>query len=307
MTWKDIKGFEGLYQLSDSGEVRSLDRVDSAGRKRKGKVLTIREDGRVRLSRDGKETAIKVSELQTNEPNNGTSGNKKGERTICLPPLVSTSQPATVKENIPIGELLGKHTTEQERLFQVYVPVMLTNIAIAYGYAFRVGVAQNRLPYKKEIRTIREAFRDYEIDMRFALGNVLYSDLCERSRELRQDVDADITRMLYCIDNAVMKAGPELKYHYLISLAEVASVFIHLCWAYDEEFEARITERSGVPYKCGRNVHLVRIDEALREVVRGMCDADKLEGTINLNDFPVLKDCVKAVRNKLNNLAFTFR
>lgn len=303
MIWKDIKGFEGLYQLSDSGEVRSLDRVDSAGRKRKGKVLTIREDGRVRLSKNGKEIAIKVSQLQTTEPNDCTTGNKNDKRTICLP---NPSLPTPAKGNVPIGVLLAKHTTEQERLFQVYVPVMLTNIALSYVPFFCRGVALNRLPYKKEIRTIREYSKEYEIDMRFALGNVLYNNLCERSRELRQDIDADITRMLYCIDNAVMKAGPELTHHYLISLAEVASVFIHLCWVYDEEFEARITERSGVPYKCGRNVHLMRIDQALRETVKSMCNADKLEGTINLNDFPVLKDCVKAVRNKLSRLAFAF-
>ena len=41
--WKDIIGFEDVYELSDSGVVRSKDRVcvDSKGRKRfrKGQVL----------------------------------------------------------------------------------------------------------------------------------------------------------------------------------------------------------------------------------------------------------------------------
>ena len=31
--WKDIQGYEGYYQVSNLGEVRSLDRLDSAGRK----------------------------------------------------------------------------------------------------------------------------------------------------------------------------------------------------------------------------------------------------------------------------------
>lgn len=43
MEWKDIIGFEGLYQINISGEIRSLDRfvIDSIGRKRmfKGKKL----------------------------------------------------------------------------------------------------------------------------------------------------------------------------------------------------------------------------------------------------------------------------
>ena len=37
--WKDIKGYEGIYQVSDLGRVRSLDRIDAAGHRRKGKML----------------------------------------------------------------------------------------------------------------------------------------------------------------------------------------------------------------------------------------------------------------------------
>lgn len=296
MKWKDIKGYKGLYQLSEAGEVRSLDRI-SGGRKRHGKVLTIRKDGRVRLSRNGKEKTFKLSELQTNDPNNVP------ERTICLP---NPSLPAPAQENISVGELLAKHTTERERLFQIYVPVMLTDIALSYIENFLSEVVLYRLPYQKDSRTIRQACKDYETDMRISLGVSLYNDLGYRAEELRQDIESDITRMLYCIDNAVMKAGPQLKNHLAISYAEVASVFIHLCWAYDEDFEQTMTERCGKVYKCGRNKHLISIDKAIREVVRKMCDVDNLEGTINLNDFPVLKDCVKLVRNRLNDLTFTF-
>ncbi|KAB1963541.1 NUMOD4 domain-containing protein [Lacticaseibacillus paracasei] len=37
--WKDIEGFEGLYQVSNMGRVRSVDRKDSQGHFWKGKVL----------------------------------------------------------------------------------------------------------------------------------------------------------------------------------------------------------------------------------------------------------------------------
>ena len=43
--WRDIHGFEGLYQASDQGRVRSLDHVDSLGRTRKGRVLKPSEAG----------------------------------------------------------------------------------------------------------------------------------------------------------------------------------------------------------------------------------------------------------------------
>lgn len=37
--WKDIKGYEGLYQVSNLGQVRSYDRVDNIGRLWKGGIL----------------------------------------------------------------------------------------------------------------------------------------------------------------------------------------------------------------------------------------------------------------------------
>ena len=45
--WKDIQGYEGQYQVSNFGSVKSLDRIDSRGWKRKGKImkLCVKEDG----------------------------------------------------------------------------------------------------------------------------------------------------------------------------------------------------------------------------------------------------------------------
>lgn len=55
--WKDVEGFEGLYQVSNMGRVRSLDRVDLRGRRLKGKVLVDRHNSRgyhmIALCRDG--------------------------------------------------------------------------------------------------------------------------------------------------------------------------------------------------------------------------------------------------------------
>lgn len=55
--WKDIEGFEGLYQVSNMGRVRSLDRTDKNGQFRKGRVLADKHNNRgyhlVSLCRDG--------------------------------------------------------------------------------------------------------------------------------------------------------------------------------------------------------------------------------------------------------------
>jgi hypothetical protein len=39
-TWKDVIGYEGIYQVSNIGRIRSLDRVTCHGHKRRGVILS---------------------------------------------------------------------------------------------------------------------------------------------------------------------------------------------------------------------------------------------------------------------------
>lgn len=89
--WKDIKGFEGLYQISDCGEVKSLYRI------RKGKSgsnvpvterilkYSIDKDGyrKVTLMKDGKMYYFRICRLVAEEfipnPNNYPVVNHKNE------------------------------------------------------------------------------------------------------------------------------------------------------------------------------------------------------------------------------------
>ena len=68
--WKDIKGYEGYYQVSSHGQVRSLDRIIMTGgfpRKIKGKILaqtTDREGYKhLRLRKNGREKSFFVHRL----------------------------------------------------------------------------------------------------------------------------------------------------------------------------------------------------------------------------------------------------
>jgi hypothetical protein len=71
-TWKDVAGYEGLYQVSNLGRVRSLDRVvpDSRGwtRKIKGRILKTQNTGNNKywmliLSKEGIHETFTVHKL----------------------------------------------------------------------------------------------------------------------------------------------------------------------------------------------------------------------------------------------------
>ena len=66
--WRDVLGYEGLYQVSDQGRVRSLDRINSAGKKTNGtlrKQTKNRKNGYlyVGLCKDGKRKNHSVHRL----------------------------------------------------------------------------------------------------------------------------------------------------------------------------------------------------------------------------------------------------
>ena len=65
--WRPVKGYEGLYEVSDYGRVRSLARVDSSGKRRRGVMLEARPSGsgyrKVSLSNHGKVMQINLHKL----------------------------------------------------------------------------------------------------------------------------------------------------------------------------------------------------------------------------------------------------
>ena len=65
--WKPVKDYEGIYEVSSDGKVRSLDRLDSIGRRRAGRVRKtfIVGDGyeQVYLNKDGVSTGLYVHRL----------------------------------------------------------------------------------------------------------------------------------------------------------------------------------------------------------------------------------------------------
>ena len=65
--WRDVIGYEGLYQVSNLGRVKRIEKYDSIGRKLKEKILKFSKDRfgylRLILTKDGKESLGTVHRL----------------------------------------------------------------------------------------------------------------------------------------------------------------------------------------------------------------------------------------------------
>ncbi|MCQ6358840.1 MULTISPECIES: NUMOD4 domain-containing protein [Bacillus cereus group] len=66
-TWVDIKGYEGIYQVSNAGRFRSLDRIGQDGRVLKGKIKVRKGDPygftTIKLYKEGKAKNHRVSTI----------------------------------------------------------------------------------------------------------------------------------------------------------------------------------------------------------------------------------------------------
>lgn len=85
--WKDIKGYEGIYQVSNHGRVRSLNRTDSIGRIISGRILSYSLSGsgyrQLALSKNDKVRYFQIHRLVAEafipNPNNLPCVNHKNE------------------------------------------------------------------------------------------------------------------------------------------------------------------------------------------------------------------------------------
>lgn len=116
-TWKEIKGFEGLYEVSNMGKIKSL-RGKKLGRNSKERILkpsNTRGYLRVVLCRDRKKTYASVHRLVAeaflDNPENKPQVNHKDE--VTTNNCVDNLEWVTSKENINWGTSLQKRAMHQ--------------------------------------------------------------------------------------------------------------------------------------------------------------------------------------------------
>jgi hypothetical protein len=140
--WKDIPGYNGIYQGSNTGIIRSVDHYDSLGRSHKGRILSIKKNnkGYLLVNLFHKETKL-VSRLIAitfigNCPNkmeiNHIDGNKSNNNHNNLEWVTKRENQlhrCRVLKNVPINQLLPlyKAAQEKKRLTISKVPFELLN------------------------------------------------------------------------------------------------------------------------------------------------------------------------------------
>lgn len=123
--WKDIEDYEGVYQVSNIGRVRSLDRKNSIGRRVSGRILQSGDNGEgyrmVVLTKNGKCKTKKVHRLVAMafipNPDNKPVVNHLDETQDNN--NVDNLEWATVKENVNYGTGLKRMSEKNYKPIKV--------------------------------------------------------------------------------------------------------------------------------------------------------------------------------------------
>ena len=184
--WKEIPGYEGLYEVSSYGKVRSLDRYDSRNCFRKGKVLSPVKDKdgylAVFLSCNGKQKTIRIHRLVAKaflpNPDNLPEVNHLDEDKTNN--RVDNLEFCDHKYNINYG-----HRTENT-----------INTRVKNGYADPdfIGFGLNKKEYMKEYRRIyyeknKDKFKEYR--------RIYYERNIEKSNEYKKRYYQEHKKELY--------------------------------------------------------------------------------------------------------------
>ena len=128
--WIDIAEYENIYQVSDQGRIRSIDRTDCNNHKQKGKCLIFTKDAdgynRVSLMKDGKQRTLRVARLvaqafpdicgewfegcQVNHKNEVKTDDRAINLEVCTPRynVLYSKQPMSgrrTQEKYPVGQM----------------------------------------------------------------------------------------------------------------------------------------------------------------------------------------------------------
>ena len=141
--WKDVVGYDGRYQVSDKGNVRSVARKDSIGRKCGGRMLkpTYDKDGylRVNLCKNGKQKTRFIHRLVAGafipNPNGYSEINHRDENKVNN--YANNLEWCTREHNVNHGTLIER--SAQARSKKVKATNIETNEVITFNSTVEAG------------------------------------------------------------------------------------------------------------------------------------------------------------------------
>lgn len=179
-----------------------------------------------------------------------------------------------------------------EALRMAYLPIILTKSAFEYAEFARRLCAENRLPYNKESRLIRNAMEEYG---KRALYNVRLETLKmlqAKVDEFFDEADNSLQVLWYTIKNQLMKQFPDIGNYDLLSNAYVSMALLDYVHKFELVMGLEISRRTGAPYVSMVSVESMAVRKGLSRIAEGF----------KMEDTEMLRMAIRSVALKVDKL-----
>lgn len=166
--WKDVSGFEGIYQVSNYGEVRSLDRRDARGRLWEGRMMPTRLNTdkypTLKLCKDGKYNTVRVHRIVAQEfliyPNDGNVYEVNHIDRDRTNNRLDNLEYLTHKENVRHSSKVGNYSKFGYKNPRA-IKILMTDVLIGIKKEFRtIDECCSYLKFEMKTNTKEASIRD---------------------------------------------------------------------------------------------------------------------------------------------------
>lgn len=193
---------------------------------------------------------------------------------------------------IGFNQIMDKFTTE-EALRIAYIPIILSKAAFEYAQFVTRMCAELRLPFKQQVRVIKQSIAEYK---RTEIGNIR-PELLERL-EMQvecffEQADDDVDNLWSIIRQELVSKYSELPHISLfVNIYVCVSLLDYVC-QFEESANQIIQKRTNTPYSNYTNVHCIHI--------RNACLAIAEKYKITKTD--IIKTGIRSIANKVDKVA----
>ena len=155
-----------------------------------------------------------------------------------VPDVVYTDEDRMTMEN------LARHFSAKEIARMAYAPLILADAAFRFSISLCDYCASSRLPYKKETRAIRSAYKEYQSANLAMLGTDITRRLNACFDEFFDHSSPNTTTLWYVINSQLKKYYPELDEEYEVLSMAFAPLCLFACVRqFERQSDAIVTSR----------------------------------------------------------------
>lgn len=154
-----------------------------------------------------------------------------------------------------------------EALRIVYIPIILSEVAIEYARFVLKLCAEKRLPYKKQTRIIKDGIESYEKHISMS-RKAIHQRLEQKVDEFIDLSGTDVDKLWYVIKNKLMERYPGLEDYSLPANIYSCVSLLNYAVQYDMEANFTIQKRLNIPRHIRMDADCSRIRDACLDIAK---------------------------------------